>query len=71
VANYIDVADPELTLAPFAGLQINTNRNLFLQMEGRYLAANRQPDVVDVTFATLGYGALSVTGSIGFTFGGE
>ena len=40
-------------------------------MEGRYLAANRQPDVVDVAFATLGYGALSVTGSIGFTFGGE
>ena len=71
LANYIDVADPELTLAPFAGLQINTNRNVFLQVEGRYLAANRQPDVVDVTFATLGYGALSVTGSIGFTFGGE
>ena len=71
LANYIDIADPELTLAPFAGIQINTGRNLFLQMEGRYLAANRQPDVVDVTFATLGYGALSVTGSIGFTFGGE
>lgn len=71
IANYIDVADPELTLAPFAGLQIDTNRKLFLQLEGRYLAANRQPDVVDVTFATLGYGALSVTGSIGVAFGGE
>ena len=71
VANYLDVADPELTLAPFAGFQLNTKKKLFLQAEARYLAANRQPEIVDVSFATFGYGALSLTGSLGFTFGGE
>jgi len=71
VANYLDIADPELTLAPFAGFQLNTKKKLFLQAEARYLAANRQPDIVDVSFATFGYGALSLTGSLGFTFGGE
>ena len=71
IANYLDVTDPELTLAPFAGLQLNTSKRLFLQAEARYLAVNRQPEIVDVSFATLGYGALSVTGSIGFAFGGE
>ena len=69
VANYIDVADPELTLAPFAGIQWNSKKKLFLQAETRYLAVNRQPEIVDVPFATLGYGALSVTGSIGWSLG--
>jgi len=71
ISNYLDIADPELTLAPFAGFQLNTKNKLFLQAEARYLAANRQPEIVDVSFATLGYGALSITGSVGFTFGGE
>ena len=71
IANYLDIADPELTLAPFAGVQWNSTKKLFLQAETRYLAINRQPEIVDVPFATFGYGALSITGSIGFTFGGE
>ena len=64
VANYLDIADPELTLAPFAGDNW-TVKKLFLQAETRYLAINRQPEIVDVPFATFGYGALSITG--GFT----
>ena len=71
LANYLDIADPELTLAPFAGVQWNSKKSLFLQAETRYLAINRQPEIVDVPFATFGYGALSITGSIGFSFGGE
>lgn len=71
LANYLDIADPELTLAPFAGIQLNSKKSLFLQAETRYLAINRQPEIVDVPFATFGYGALSITGSVGFTFGGE
>ena len=69
IANYIDVADPELTIAPFAGVQWNSKKKVFLQAETRYLAANRQPEIVDVPFATLGYGAFSVTGSIGWSLG--
>ena len=71
VANYLDIADPELTFAPFAGVQLNSKKRFFLQAETRYLAINRQPEIVDVPFATFGYGALSITGSVGFTFGGE
>ena len=71
VANYLDIVDPELTLAPFAGVQWNSKNKVFLQAETRYLAINRQPEIVDVPFATFGYGALSITGSIGFSFGGE
>ena len=71
VANYLDIADPELTLASFAGIQFNSKKNIFLQAEARYLAINRQPEIVDVPFATFGYGALSITGSVGLTFGGE
>jgi hypothetical protein len=71
VANYLDIADPELTLAPFAGIQLNSKKNVFVQAEIWYLAINRQPEIVDVPFVTFGYGAISVTGSVGFTFGGE
>lgn len=73
MANYTDTADPEMTLAPFIGTQININQpwyqNGFLQLEMRYLAINRQPDIVDVSFLGGNYGALSVTGSIGKSFG--
>jgi hypothetical protein len=69
IANYLDIADPEFTIAPFAGFQWNSKNSLFLQAETRYLAANRQPEIVDVPFATFGYGAVSVTGSIGWVFG--
>ena len=68
IANYIDFADPELTLAPFAGLEWKSKSKLSLQLETRYLAINRKPDIVDVSFLTFGYGALSVTGSVAWRF---
>jgi len=71
LANYIDVADPELNIAPFAGFQYQSKGRFFGQVEARYLAANRQPDIVDVSFLGGNRGALSTTFSMGWTFGGQ
>lgn len=69
IADYIDVPDPELTIAPFAGFMFQGKKKCFAQLEARYLAVNRKPDVVDVSFLGGEYGALSTTLSIGWNFG--
>ena len=71
IADYIDVPDPELTLAPFAGFVFQSKNKYFTQLEARYLAINRKPDIVDVSFLGAEYGALSTTLSIGWNFGGS
>lgn len=67
IADYIDVPNPELTLAPFAGLVYQGKGRFFTQAEARYLAINRKPDIVDVSFLGAEKGALSTTLSLGWT----
>ena len=70
-ANYIDIADPELNFAPFLGFQFNGKGTFFAQLEARYLAVNRKPDIVDVSFLGGEKGALSTTFSVGWNLGGN
>lgn len=67
IADYIDVPNPELTIAPFAGLVYQGKGRFFTQAEARYLAINRKPDIVDVSFLGAEKGALSTTLSFGWT----
>jgi hypothetical protein len=69
LSNSIDWVDPELTLSPFIGVELRSKGAYFTQVEARYLAANRQPDVVDVSFLGGKRGALSTTISMGWSFG--
>jgi len=71
ISDYIDIPDPELNVAPFVGFVFQGKKKCFSQVEARYLAANRQPDIVDVSFMSFGEkGALSTTLSFGWNFGG-
>ena len=70
IADYIDIPDPELTLAPFGGFVFQSKSKFFAQVEARYLAINRKPDIVDVAFLGAEYGALSTTLSLGWNIGG-
>ena len=72
VANYVDLIDPELNIAPFAGFAYHTKKRFFWQLESRYLAANRTQDVDDISVYSFGEnGGLSVTASFGWKLGGS
>lgn len=72
LSSYIDIGDPELSLAPFVGTELRGKNRFFFQWELRHMAANRKPDIVDVTFASPGgYGAISTTLSVGWMLKGE
>lgn len=72
LGTYYDVPDPELILAPFVGMELRSQKRFFFQWELRYMGVNRQPDIVDVTFASPGgYGALATTFSAGWMLKGD
>jgi hypothetical protein len=72
VGTYVDFADPEFILAPFVGMELRSQKRFFFQWEVRHLGVNRQPDVVDVTFASIaGQGGISTTLSAGWMLKGD
>ena len=72
LGGYYDSPDPELILAPFVGMELRSQKRFFCQWELRYMGVNRQPDIVDVTFASPGgYGAIATTFSAGWMLKGD
>ena len=73
-SNIIDLADPELFLSPFVGVELlPEGRRVGFQLEGRILGANFSPEIWDVSWLTLGgepgYGLVSITASASWALG--
>jgi hypothetical protein len=75
-SDIVDLADPELLLAPFLGMELQPkDRRIAFQLESRLLGANFSPEVWDVTWLTVGeepgYGLISITASASWALGKE
>jgi hypothetical protein len=75
-SNIVDLADPELLVAPFAGVELKPkNKRVSFQLETRLLGANFSPDIWDITWLTVGEepgnGLISITASASWALGKE
>ena len=75
-SDIIDLADPELLVAPFMGVELQPeDRRVCFQLESRVLGANFSPEIWDLTWLTIGeepgYGLISITASASWALGKE
>ena len=73
-SDILDLSDPELLIAPFAGVELNSGGNgPTFQLETRVLGANFSPEIWDLTWLTVGeepgYGLISITASASWVLG--
>ena len=73
-SNILDLADPELLLSPFVGIDLHPEKKrVAFQIEARVLGANFSPEIWDISWLTLGgepgYGLISVTVSASWALG--
>lgn len=75
LAGYLDLVRPTFSLAPVVGMHFDfspgTVGGFGLQLEGRWFAANRKPELDAVKWAGLGTGAIGVTLGVTYTLEGE
>lgn len=75
-SDILDLADPELLVAPFAGVELTPGGDgPSFQIESRILGANFSPEIWDLTWLTIGEepgnGLISITASVSWALGAE